>query len=147
MTLMGVDRWGTPGWYDPYTGKWTPGDPASRSKRQRARDKKNKRDTDYRHGLGSAPPPPPLLPLLHPHMQEAAAATTTTWQRAVAGEPVVVDVDKAAEEPADQEPLGQPAEDKEAELDAKKRALDERERDVGRLKPPGCGFCRPWHPP
>ena len=43
----------------------------------------------------------------------------------VAGESVVVDVDKAAEEPADQEPLGQPAEDKEAELDAKKRALDE----------------------
>ena len=45
-------------------------------------------------------------------------------------QPKVVDVDKAAEEPADQEPLDKPAEDKEAELDAKKRALDERERDV-----------------
>ena len=79
----------------------------------------------------------------------AAAPTTTIWQRAVAGEPVVVDVDKAAEEPTDQEPLGRPAEDKEAELDAKKRALDERERDLRRRgkMPPGCGFCRPWHPP
>ena len=119
MTLMGVDRWGTPGWYDPYTGKWT-GDPASRSKRQRARDKKNKRDAGM--GWAALPLHPPLLPLLHPHMQEAAAATTTTWQRAVTGEPVVVDVDKAAEEPADQEPLGQPAEDKEAELDARRSA-------------------------
>ena len=46
--------------------------------------------------------------------------------------PIVVDVDVAAEEPADQEPRGRPAEDKEAELDARKRALDERERTVGR---------------
>ena len=52
----------------------------------------------------------------------------------VAGEPVVVDVDVAAEEPADQEPLGRPAEDKEAELDAKKRALDERERGLRRRR-------------
>ena len=131
---MGVDRWGVPGWYDSYTGKWTSHPFLRMNKRQLARDKKHKRDADNRHGLGGAPPPTPLLPLLHPHMQEAAATTTTMWRRAVADEPIVVDVDVAAEEPADQEPLGRPAEDKEAELDAKKRALDERERGLGRRR-------------
>ena len=100
---MGVDRWGVPGWYDSYTGKWTSHPFLRMNKRQLARDKKHKRDADNRHGLGGAPPPTPLLPLLHPHMQEAAATTTTMWQRAVADEPIVVDVDVAAEEPADQE--------------------------------------------
>ena len=131
---MGVDRWGVPGWYDSYTGKWTSHPFLRMNKRQLARDKKHKRDADNRHGLGGAPPPTPLLPLLHPHMQEAAATTTTIWRRAVADEPIVVDVDVAAEEPADQEPLGRPAEDKEAELDAKKRALNERERGLGRRR-------------
>ena len=148
---MGVDRWGVPGWYDSYTGKWTSHPFLRMNKRQLARDKKHKRDAD-KHGLGGAPPPPPLLPLLHPHTQEAAATTTTIWQsRAVAGEPVVVDVDVAAEKPADLEPLGRLAEDKESELDAKKVARARRARARPRTareeEPPGCGFCRPWHPP
>ena len=77
-------------------------------------------------------PPPPPPPPSHAGGGGDDDDDLAKGGAPVAGEPVVVDVDVAAEEPADQEPLGRPAEDKEAELDAKKRALDERERDQGR---------------
>ena len=89
---MGVDRWGVPGWYDSYTRASGPATP-SRGTRGSASATRRTSGTPTigNHGLGGAPPPPPLLPLLHPHVQEAAAKTAAIWQRAGAGEQVVVD--------------------------------------------------------